>query len=120
MPNLELGEPLLDDSRLSGIAARLVVEFPQLHSSDFVTWVQEPKELLGETGLVTRLPRVAVFAIQTGDKLTKGAAYLDQFEKDDMYGSDTATNIFRAVAREHCRILGALEGLIEDGKSRTV
>ena len=118
MPKLELGEALLSDERLSGIAARMVVEFPQLRDSDFVTWVQEPKEMVGEGGLVTKLPRVAVFGIVTGTKLTKAAAYLNQFEQDDVDGS-TAVNIFRAVAREHVRVMGALEGLI-DGKNGTV
>lgn len=113
MPNMEIGEPLLSDERLSSIAARMVVEFPQLQSSDFVTWVQEPKELIGPEGLATKLPRVAVFAIVTGGKLTKGAAYLKDFEKDDAYDKDTAVKIFRAVAREHSRILENLEGLIE-------
>ena len=120
MPNLEVGEPLLSDERLSGIAARLVVEFPQLQDSDFVTWVQEPKEMIGEGGLATKLPEVAVFAVRTGDKLTKGAAYLRDFETDDRVDPTTAVNIFRAVAREHARILGALEGLIDGSQSRTV
>ena len=119
MPKLEVGEPLLSDERLSGIAARLVVEFPQLSNSDFVTWVQEPKEIVNESGLVTKLPRVAVFGILTDDKLTKAAAYLEQFEQDDVDGS-TAIRIFRATAREHLRVLDALEGLIDGSTNGTV
>lgn len=121
MPKQELGEPLLDDGRLQHVATRLLAEFPQLlaYDPDFVTWVQEPKEIVSEDGLVTRLPEVGVFGVMSNGKLTKGAFYLNAFETEDNYDPTAALRIYRAIVREHLRILTNLEGL-QDEQIRTI
>lgn len=121
MPKQELGEPLLDDGRLQYVATRLLAEFPQLlaYDPDFVTWIQEPKEIASEDGLVTRLPEVGVFGIMSNGKLTKGAFFLETFTNEDEHDPTTALRIYRSIAREHLRILTNLEGL-QDEQSRSI
>lgn len=120
MAKLELGEPLLSDGDLSHVVHRLSEEYPQLREldTDYVTWVQEPQEMIGPDGLVTKLPEVGVFALVSRGKLTKGAVYLRTFEQE-LDQNKAATMIFRAVAREHIRVMKALEG-IQDGESRSI
>ena len=113
MPKLELGEPLLSDDELTKVGTRLCVEFPKLleQDVDFVTWIQKPTEYLAENGLVTRLPEVAVLGVMSGEKLTKGAVFLQHFIQENIDGK-AALRIYRPVVKEHLRILEALEGVM--------
>lgn len=113
MPKLETGEPLLTDSQMASIAGRLVAEFPSASDADFVSWVQEPKVVVSESGHKTVLPQVAVLAVLSGDKLTKGAMRLSDFEQEQE-NTDAVMRLYRPIVREHLRILKNLEGLIED------
>ncbi len=122
---LALGEPLLTDRRLEKVAGRLVVEFPKLldYETDFVTWIQEPQELLVE-GLVRKLPRVAVLGMVSpnpkhpdSSQLSKAGMWYDHWrEEDQMFGrmnqkDDPALKFYRVLAKEHLRLMDNLTAL---------
>ena len=125
MASLELGEPLLQDSRLHQLASRFVVEFPELldFNSDFATWVQEPKEVVLHDGLVRKIPHVAVLAIVSDNPrfegqrlLTKGAMSLEHWQAEDISSSsdadDAAGRLYRPILQDHLQKLRNLRDMM--------
>lgn len=116
MANLQIGEPLLEDQRLHRAASRLVTEFPDLidYNSEFVSWVQEPREVRTHDGLVRKLPRVAVLAVISDNprhkntrQLTKGGMLLEHWEAENRGYSgfdsqkDPVLKLYRPIVKSH-------------------
>lgn len=116
-------EPVLHDRRVEDIAVKLRLEFPDLESAQFVTYLQpqqrlEKKEESGEViippvvvmAILSPNPKAAGYAI-----MTKAAVYLDHWLDTDKKSKhfvgveDPAYKIFRRTAREHVKTVRNLQ-----------
>lgn len=127
MPNLELGEQLLDDKRVSQIANRLAAEFPPLlaYGFDLVTWVQEPR-IVEQSGRTIKVPHVATLGIVSPhpkepsvQKLSSAAMLLDHWRAEEVEyhrlvgREDPALRFYRVLTRHHIGVLDSAKELID-------
>ena len=112
-------EPVLHDNRVEKIAVKLKLEFPDLDTAQFVTYLQPEQNLekKGNSKNVT-IPPVVVMAILSPNPkapgysiMTKAAVYLDHWLDTDKKSrhyvgvEDPAYKIFRRTAKEHAKTM---------------
>ncbi len=127
MPNLELGDQLIDDKRVHQIANKLAAEFPPLlaYGFELVTWVQEPK-MVENDKQVKQIPAMAALGILSphpkmanSQKLSSAAMLLEHWRAEEQEYNrlvgreDPALRFYRVLTRHHLSVLDSVSELIE-------